>query len=88
MTDRASHSPSPDFRALFESASGLYLVLAPSLVIVAVSEAYLKATMTRRDEILGRHLYEIFATAPRRSTRSSAMTGYVSVEAGRSMPRC
>jgi len=53
MTRSTPITPSPDFRTLFESPPGLYLVLTPSLVIVAVSEAYLKATMTKRKEILG-----------------------------------
>ncbi len=43
----------PDFRALLESAPGFYMVLAPDLSIVAVSGAYSKATMTKREEILG-----------------------------------
>jgi len=40
----------PDFRGLFESAPGLYLVLAPepAFHILAVSDAYLRATMTDR----------------------------------------
>ena len=54
----------PDFRALFESAPGLYLVLAPDLTIVAVSEAYLRATMTKREEILGRGLFDVFPDNP------------------------
>ncbi|HEY6672757.1 MAG TPA: hypothetical protein VIZ91_09685, partial [Solirubrobacterales bacterium] len=37
----------PDFRAMFEAAPGLYLVLDPELRIVAASDAYLEATMTR-----------------------------------------
>src|ERR671919_1660013 len=57
-------TPAPDFRALFESAPGLYLVLRPDLTIVAVSDAYLRATMTRRDEILGRGLFEVFPDNP------------------------
>src|SRR5512132_2684606 len=56
--------PPPDFRALFEAAPGLYLVLAPDLTIVAVSDAYLRATMTRREDILGRGLFEIFPDNP------------------------
>jgi PAS domain-containing protein len=44
-TDRAER---PDFHALFESAPDLYLVLAPDLTIVAVSDAYCRATMTSR----------------------------------------
>jgi signal transduction histidine kinase len=54
----------PDFRLLFEGAPGLYLVLTPDLKIVAVSEAYLRATMTQRDEILGRGLFDVFPDNP------------------------
>lgn len=54
----------PDFRALFESAPGLYLVLTRELEIVAVSEAYLAATMTARDQILGRSLFDVFPDNP------------------------
>ena len=57
----------PDFRLLFESAPGLYLVLrpdAPRYTIVAVSDAYARATMTQRERILGRGLFEIFPDNP------------------------
>ena len=54
----------PDFRFLFESAPGLYLVLSPDLRIIAVSDAYLRATMTRRDAILGRDLFDVFPDNP------------------------
>jgi PAS domain-containing protein len=56
--------PAPDFRTLFESAPGLYLVLTPDLRIVAASEAYLSATMTRRGEIPGRGLFDVFPDNP------------------------
>ena len=56
--------PQPDFRALFESAPGCYLVLDPDLVIVAVSDAYLRATMTRRAELAGRPVFEAFPDNP------------------------
>jgi signal transduction histidine kinase/ActR/RegA family two-component response regulator len=64
-----SHRPSrpvatPDFQILFESAPGLYLVLTPDFTIVAVSDAYLGATMTQRSEILGRGLFEVFPDNP------------------------
>jgi len=49
---------------MFESAPGLYLVLKPDLTIVAVSDAYLRATMTERARILGRGLFEIFPGNP------------------------
>jgi signal transduction histidine kinase len=54
----------PDFRLLFHSAPGLYLVLDPELRIVAASDAYLAATMTRREEILGRHIFDVFPDNP------------------------
>lgn len=56
--------PTPDFRVLFESAPGLYLVLTPDFRIAAVSDAYLRATMTKRDEILGRSIFEVFPDNP------------------------
>src|SRR5262249_16803376 len=69
MTQVRSDNPdnshaAPDFRALFESAPGLYLVLDPHLRIVAASDAYLRATMTKREEILGRGIFEVFPDNP------------------------
>lgn len=57
-------APMP-FRALFESAPGLYLVLTPDeFSIVAVSDAYLRATMTERTAIMGRKLFDVFPDDP------------------------
>ena len=58
----------PDFRLLFERVPGSYLVLDPDLIIVAASDAYLETTMTRREDILGRDPFEIFATNPADAT--------------------
>jgi PAS domain-containing protein len=53
------------FRALFESAPGLYLVLEPQeFRIVAASDAYLRATMTERESIMGKPMFEIFPDDP------------------------
>lgn len=49
---------------LFESVPGLYLVLNPDLTIVAVSDAYLRATMTKREDILGRGIFDVFPDNP------------------------
>ncbi len=56
----------PDFRALFEAVPELYLVLAPDRprTIIAASDAYLRATMTTREEILGRGLFDVFPDNP------------------------
>ena len=53
-----------DYKRLFESAPGLYLVLDPDLHIIAASNAYCKATLTNRDAILGRHLFDVFPDNP------------------------
>jgi signal transduction histidine kinase len=67
-TSSASSGPGtpspPDFRTLFESAPGLYLVLDPDLVIVAASDAYLKATRTEREAVVGRGIFDVFPDNP------------------------
>jgi len=66
MTGSPALSPhdGPNFRALFESAPGSYLVLAPDFTIVAASNSYLTATMTKREDILGRGLFDVFPDNP------------------------
>ena len=54
----------PDFRVAFEAGPALHLVLDPSLRIVAVTDAYLAATMTRREDILGREIFDVFPDNP------------------------
>jgi two-component system, cell cycle sensor histidine kinase and response regulator CckA len=60
-----------DFQALFQATPGLYLVLTPDLTIVEVSDAYLRATMTKREDIVGRGVFEVFPDNP----DDSAATG-------------
>src|SRR3712207_9520888 len=57
----------PDFRSVFEALPGLYLVLAPddpAFTVVGASDAYLRATMRARDEVVGRPLFEAFPDDP------------------------
>jgi PAS domain S-box-containing protein len=54
----------PDFKALFEALPGLYLILDPDLRIRAVTDAYAKATLIRREHIIGRHIFELFPDNP------------------------
>lgn len=70
----------PDFRLLFESAPGLYLVLTPALIIVGVSDAYLRATMTKRKDILGRHLFDVFPDNPNDPTATGVTNLRASLE--------
>ena len=64
MTSSSFSSTPPSFQALFQSTPGLYLVLAPDLAIVAVTDAYLHATMTKREDILGRGVFDVFPDNP------------------------
>src|SRR5215208_5151054 len=59
-----SMAQNPDFRSLFESAPGLFLALDPEFRIVGVSDAYLTATMTEREAIVGRGIFEVFPDNP------------------------
>ncbi|HVE72002.1 MAG TPA: ATP-binding protein [Thermoanaerobaculia bacterium] len=52
-----------EFR-LVEATPGAYLVLDPDFIIVAVTEAYLLATLTVREQIIGRELFDVFPDNP------------------------
>jgi len=64
----------PDFRALFESAPGLYLVLDPILTIVAATDAYLRVTLTTREGIRGCPLFPDNPDDPRATSVASPRT--------------
>jgi len=77
MHETQDNRTEPDFREIFESVPGLYLILDPDLGIVAVSEAYLRATKTCRAEILGRKIFEVFPDNP----DDAAATGVANLKA-------
>jgi signal transduction histidine kinase len=73
----------PDFKALFEAAPGHFLVLLPDspvFTIVAVSDRYLRATMTEREKIIGRGLFEVFPDNPEDSSASGTRNLAASLE--------
>lgn len=66
-TKKTAQKSELDFKKLFESAPGLFLVLkpdAPRFTILGASDAYLAATMTRRENIAGKGLFEVFPDNP------------------------
>jgi signal transduction histidine kinase len=73
---RRPRSP-PDFDAVFAASPGPNLLLAPdapTFTIVAANDAYLQATLTKRDGpggILGRGLFEVFPDNPDDSAATS-----------------
>jgi len=53
-----------DFQSLFEAIPGLHIVLSPDFKIVAASDSYVAVTQKKREELLGRILFEIFPDNP------------------------
>lgn len=51
-------------QGLFESLPGLFLIFTSELKISAVSDAFLQATMTRRENLIGHGIFEIFPDNP------------------------
>lgn len=70
----------PDYRLLFESSPGLYLILTTDFRIVAASDAYLRATMTRREDIVGRDAFEVFPGNPSGTGSQKMETARASLE--------
>ena len=66
-----------DFDALFDAAPGIYLVLDARFNMVAANQARLAATMTTREQVIGRHLFEAFPTIPRIPKRRSAQSAWL-----------
>ncbi len=62
---RAAAAASRYYQSLFDHAPGCYLVLhARHWEIASVSDAYLRATHTLREQIVGRKLFEVFPEQP------------------------
>ncbi len=71
---RSARVQSSEFQRLFEAAPGLMLVLAPDpgLTILAATDAYLRATMTTREGIVGRALFDVFPDNPSDASASGS----------------
>src|ERR1700737_2943179 len=53
-----------DWQAAFQAAPDRYLLLSPDFVILGASDAYLTMTRTRREQIVGRSVFEVFPENP------------------------
>jgi len=56
--------PGIDFETLFSKSPNPYVVMDRDLAIVWMNEAYLGATMSRREDILGRGIFDAFPSDP------------------------
>ncbi len=51
-----------NFQTLFESLPGLYFIYSLDLTVVGGSDTYFQALRSKREEVVGRHVLEIFPT--------------------------
>lgn len=56
--------PKIDFQKVIELVSSIYIILSTELNILYVNEALEKASMRKREDILGRNLFEVFPDNP------------------------
>ena len=76
-----------DFGQIFDKAPNPYVILDDRFVIVGMNEAYLQVTMRRREDLVGRKLFDAFPSEPgsesgqmlRRSLERTIQTGEVDV---------
>ncbi|WP_194756371.1 hybrid sensor histidine kinase/response regulator [Aliidiomarina indica] len=60
-----SHTSDAQFRRLFKASPGKILVLEPeNFEIIAVTDEYLKSTMTQESDLVGKTLFEVFPDDP------------------------
>lgn len=53
-----------NFEALFSASPNPYVLLNPSLEIMGMNEAYLQVTMRKREDLVGRNMFEAFPSDP------------------------
>ncbi|OQD51781.1 hypothetical protein BM536_038065, partial [Streptomyces phaeoluteigriseus] len=53
-----------DYAAVFQALPGMVALLTPALVYADVNEEFLRVSGRRRDQVVGRHLFEVFPDNP------------------------
>ena len=64
--------PPVDFKAIFDLSPNPYMLLDREFTYVAVNHAYLRVTARRREELIGRSLFEVFPHDPGDPNNESA----------------
>lgn len=80
MQKRSKEIEEPVFRSVFEASPALHLLLSRELIILAVTEAYLNATMTIRETIIGRNIFDIFPDNPDDETATGVRNLHASLQ--------
>lgn len=56
--------PENELLNILHNVPGLYLILNPELHIVEASNAYLSATLTKREEVINKYIFDVFPDNP------------------------
>ncbi|MGX1371665.1 serine phosphatase RsbU (regulator of sigma subunit) [Streptomyces canus] len=65
MSDRPIDDPdSIDYAAVFQALPGMVALLTPDLVYAEVNEEFLRMAGRRREEVVGRYLFDVFPDNP------------------------
>jgi serine phosphatase RsbU (regulator of sigma subunit) len=64
MSDTSSDTDSIDYAAVFQALPGMVALLTPDLVYADVNEEFLRMAGRRREEIVGRYLFDVFPDNP------------------------
>lgn len=59
-----------NFPKIFETLPGSYAVMLPDMTYAAVNDEYLRATMRKREDLIGRVFYKVFADNPEDAAHS------------------
>lgn len=62
--DTVMKDPKIDFQKIFEVTPSLYLILSPKLNILYANNSYEEASMKKKEEMIGRNLFEVFPDNP------------------------
>ncbi len=69
-----------DFKLLFESMPGSFLVLDPDFCIVAATDEYLELSKSVREEICGKYIFDVFPDNPEEPAPTGATQLKASLE--------
>ncbi|MBM6594551.1 PAS domain-containing protein [Microvirga pudoricolor] len=61
---RLSSKNAIDFGELFNNSPNPYVLLSPDFAIVGMNDAYLRVTMRKREDIIGRNMFDAFPGTP------------------------
>lgn len=64
MSDRPGDTDAIDYSAVFQALPGMVALLTPDLVYADVNAEFLRMAGRRREELVGRYLFDVFPDNP------------------------